>query len=44
MLQKTKGMVLRNVKYGETSLIVTIFTEMLGIQSYLVNGVRTCNA
>jgi DNA repair protein RecO (recombination protein O) len=41
MLQKTKGMVLRNVKYGETSLIVTIFTEMLGIQSYLVNGVRT---
>jgi DNA repair protein RecO (recombination protein O) len=40
MLQKTKGIVLRNVKYGETSLIVTIFTEMLGIQSYLVNGVR----
>jgi DNA repair protein RecO (recombination protein O) len=41
MLQKTKGMVLRGVKYGETSLIVTIFTEMLGIQSYLVNGVRS---
>jgi DNA repair protein RecO (recombination protein O) len=41
MLQKTKGMVLRSVKYGETSLIVTIFTEMLGIQSYLVNGVRS---
>jgi len=40
MLQKTKGIVLRGVKYGETSLIVTIFTEMLGIQSYLVNGVR----
>jgi DNA repair protein RecO (recombination protein O) len=41
MLQKTKGMVLRGVKFGETSLIVTIYTEMLGIQSYLVNGVRT---
>jgi DNA repair protein RecO (recombination protein O) len=28
------------VKYGETSLIVSIFTEMFGLQSYLVNGVR----
>lgn len=34
-------MVLRTVKYGETSIIVTIFTELLGVQSYLVNGVRT---
>ncbi len=32
---------LRAVKYGETSLIVTIFTELFGIQSYLINGVRT---
>ena len=40
-LHKTKGIVLRTVKYGETSLIVTIFTELFGIQSYLVNGVRT---
>ena len=39
-LHKTKGIVLRTVKYGETSIIVTIFTEMFGIQSYLVNGVR----
>jgi DNA repair protein RecO (recombination protein O) len=37
---KTKGIVLRTVKYGETSLIVTIFTELFGVQSYLVNGVR----
>ena len=40
-LHKTKGIVLRTVKYGETSLIVTIFTELFGVQSYLVNGVRT---
>jgi DNA repair protein RecO (recombination protein O) len=40
-LHKTKGIVLRTVKYGETSIIVTIFTELFGIQSYLVNGVRT---
>jgi len=40
-LHKTKGIVLRVVKYGETSVIVTIFTELFGIQSYMVNGVRT---
>lgn len=39
-LHKTKGIVLRSVKYGETSLIVTVFTELFGVQSYLVNGVR----
>jgi DNA repair protein RecO (recombination protein O) len=36
----TKGIVLRAVKYGETSLIVTMYTELFGLQSYLVNGVR----
>lgn len=41
MLHKTKGIVLRTVKYGETSLVVTMFTETLGVQSYLINGVRT---
>lgn len=41
MLHKTKGIVLRTVKYGETSLVATIFTELFGVQSYLVNGVRT---
>ena len=38
---KTRGIVLRVVKYGETSLIVTILTELFGIQSYIVSGVRT---
>lgn len=38
---KTKGIILKTVKYGETSLIVTAYTELFGIQSYLVNGVRT---
>jgi len=41
MVHKTKGVVLRSVKYGETSLVVTCFTELFGLQSYLVNGVRT---
>jgi DNA repair protein RecO (recombination protein O) len=39
-LHKTKGIVLRTVKYGETSLVVSIYTEAFGIQSYLINGVR----
>jgi DNA repair protein RecO (recombination protein O) len=37
----TKGIVLRSVKYGETSLIVSIFTELFGQQSYIINGIRT---
>ena len=41
MIYLTKGIVLRTIKYGETSIIAHIFTELFGIQSYLVNGVRT---
>lgn len=41
MVHKTRGIVLRTVKYGETSIVVTIFTEMFGVQTYLVNGVRS---
>jgi DNA repair protein RecO (recombination protein O) len=41
MIHKTKGIILRTVKYGETSLVVTAFTELFGLQSYMVNGVRT---
>src|SRR5665213_266499 len=41
MIFTTKGIVLRTIKYGETSVIAAIFTEMFGIQSYIVNGVRT---
>ena len=44
MLHKTKGIVLRTVKYGETSVVATIFTELFGVQTYLVNGVRTSRA
>ena len=41
MIHKTKGVVLRTIKYGETSLVVTAFTELFGLQSYMVNGIRT---
>ncbi len=40
MLQQTRGIVLHSVKYSETSLIVKIYTEHFGLQSYLVRGIR----
>lgn len=40
VLHATKGIVLRTVKYGDTSIITTVYTELFGIQSYLVKGVR----
>jgi DNA repair protein RecO (recombination protein O) len=41
MLAKTRGIVLRTVSFRETSVIVTVFTEQFGLQSYLINGVRS---
>jgi DNA repair protein RecO (recombination protein O) len=41
MLEKTKGIVLRTVKYGDTSLICSIFTADKGVQSFLVQGIRS---
>ncbi len=41
MLHKTRGIVFRFTRYGETSIIVTIFTELFGLQTYIVNGVRS---
>jgi DNA repair protein RecO (recombination protein O) len=40
MLHSTRGIVLHTVKYSETSLVVKIYTEHFGLQSYLVRGVR----
>lgn len=40
-LHHTHGIVLRSVRYGETSLIVTMLTELFGLQSYLINGIRS---
>lgn len=40
MLVNTSGIVLHSLKYSETSLVCKIFTEKLGLQSYLLQGVR----
>jgi hypothetical protein len=37
---KTRGIVLKTTDYGESSVIVQVFTEKLGLQSYIINGVK----
>lgn len=40
MLHKTRGIVLKTTNYSETSVVVQVFTEAFGIQSYMVKGAR----
>lgn len=40
MLHNTKGIVLRVTKYGDTSVIASIYTELFGVQQYIVKGAR----
>ena len=40
MLVKTRGIVLSYLKYRETSIIARVYTERLGVQTYVVNAVR----
>lgn len=40
MIQKTEGLVLRVVKYTDTRLIVSLFTEAFGVKAYIVNASR----
>lgn len=37
----TRGLIIRTVKYGETSLVVSVFTSLFGLQQYMVKGIRT---
>lgn len=40
MLLKTRALILRAVKYGDSSFILEMYTEARGIRSYIVSGVR----
>lgn len=44
MLHKTKGIVLNFIKYRETSIITKIYTADFGLQTYIVNGVRSAKS
>ena len=41
MIIKTNGIVLKYLKYKESSIICKIYTESHGLQSFIVNGVRS---
>ncbi|MDX1408425.1 MAG: recombination protein O N-terminal domain-containing protein, partial [Saprospiraceae bacterium] len=38
MLIKTRGIVLRKLKYSETSIIADLLTEEFGRMSYIISG------
>lgn len=44
MYHKTRGLVLQYIKYSETSVVAKIYTEKLGLQSYMVKGVRAAKS
>ncbi|QKZ12357.1 DNA repair protein RecO [Spirosoma sp. KUDC1026] len=44
MLQKTRGIALSYIRYRETSIIARVYTEEFGLQSYIVNGVRSAKS
>lgn len=44
MLHQTRGIALHATKYSETSSVVKIYTELFGLQSYLVKGTRKQHA
>ncbi|MDH5609119.1 MAG: DNA repair protein RecO [Cyclobacteriaceae bacterium] len=41
MIEKTRGIVLQYLRYKESSIIVRIYTEEYGMQSFVVNGIRS---
>jgi len=41
MLHATKGIVFHSVKYSETSVVARIYTEVLGMQSFLIRGIHS---
>lgn len=40
MTHKTRAIVIKTVKYGETSIVASMLTALFGMQTYLINGVR----
>ncbi len=41
MLHNTPGIVLHQVKYSESSVIAKIYTELFGLQSYMIRGIHS---
>jgi DNA repair protein RecO (recombination protein O) len=39
MIESTKAIVLKTIKYGDTSLITTCYTQNFGIKAYMLKGI-----
>ena len=44
MIAQTKGIVIKTINYGESGIVVKIFTEVFGMQSYMVKGIGAKHA
>lgn len=44
MLHHTRGIVLRTTDYSDSSIIAKVYTEQLGMQTYVINGVRSARS
>lgn len=44
MLLKTRGIVFRAIRYGETSVIADLFTEEKGLHTFIAGSVRTAKS
>lgn len=44
MLKTVEGIIVRAIKYSETSIIFDAYTKELGLKTYIINGVRKKNS
>ncbi|MGH1337135.1 MAG: DNA repair protein RecO [Aureispira sp.] len=44
MLKKVEALIVKAVKYSETSIICDAYTDELGLRTYIINGVRKKNS
>src|SRR5438477_10130228 len=44
MIYRTRGIVFRTIKFSESSVVSKIYTEKFGMQSYIVNSVRSAKS
>jgi DNA repair protein RecO (recombination protein O) len=44
MLHKTRGIVFQVTEFGESSVVAKIYTELFGLQGFIINSVRKKNA
>lgn len=41
MIEKCRGIILHTLDYAESSVVVKCYTDAFGLQSYIINGVRS---